>query len=140
MQFLKTLLIVFTAGLAVAFAFNNWTAVDVRLWGGLLVDINLPLLLAICFLLGLVPTYMWQRARRWRVQTRLAASERTVADLRAAIAAVPPPAVPAPATAPLPDAPVEGTAPATADTPVSALPADPIPPPAAPPLIDGARP
>ena len=86
MQFLKTLLIVFTVGLAVAFAFNNWTSVDIRLWGGLLVDINKPLLMLVCFLLGLVPTWLWQRAIRWRLAQRLAASERTVADMRVAVA------------------------------------------------------
>lgn len=121
MQFLKTLLIVFTVGLAVAFAFNNWTGVDIRLWGGLLVDINKPLLLLICFLLGLIPTFLWQRARRWRLEGRLAAADRTIADLRAAIAA---PAVAAPlASDPLPV--VEG---------------EPVVAPAAPPLIDEARP
>ncbi|MES2338538.1 MAG: lipopolysaccharide assembly protein LapA domain-containing protein [Pseudomonadota bacterium] len=87
MQFLKTLLIVFTVGLAVAFAFNNWTSVDIRLWGGLLVDINKPLLLLVCFLLGLAPTWLWYKATNWRLRQRLSASERTVADLRAAVVA-----------------------------------------------------
>ncbi|WP_326524361.1 hypothetical protein [Sphingomonas sp.] len=114
MQFLKTLLMVFAAGVAVAFAFNNWTSVDVRLWGGLLVDINLPLLMLLCFLTGLVPTWLWQRALRWRSQQRLATSERTLADLRAAVAA-------------------------TAAVPPSIDP-DPTPAPVAPPLIDGSRP
>lgn len=104
MQFLKTLLIVFTVGLAVAFAFNNWTPVDIRLWGGLLVDINKPLLLLICFLLGLIPTWLWQRALRWRLQQRLAASERTVADLRQAVVTPPPPPVAEPALPPVPAA------------------------------------
>jgi putative membrane protein len=93
MQFLKTLLIVFTVGLAVAFAFNNWTPVDIRLWGGLLVDINKPLLLLLCFLAGLLPTWAWYKTANWRLRQRLAASERTVADLRAAVA-LPTPAPP----------------------------------------------
>ncbi len=95
MQFLKTLLIVFTVALAVAFAFNNWTNVDIRLWGGLLVDINKPLLLLLCFLAGVIPTWLWQRAQRWRIEQRLAASERTVADLRTAVVAPAPVVVPA---------------------------------------------
>ncbi len=95
MQFLKTLLIVFTVGLAVAFAFNNWTSVDIRLWGGLLVDINKPLLLLLCFLAGLVPTWMWLKAANWRLKQRLATSERTIADLRATVTA---PVVVQPAT------------------------------------------
>lgn len=98
MQFLKTLLIVFTVGLAVAFAFNNWAPVDIRLWGGLLIDINKPLLLLLCFLAGLVPTWAWQKAANWRLRQRLAASERTVADLRVAVAA------PVPVPSLLPDA------------------------------------
>ena len=118
MQFLKTLLIVFTVGLAVAFAFNNWTSVDIRLWGGLLVDINKPLLLLICFLAGLVPTYLWLKAANWRLKQRLATSERTVADLRATVTA---PTVTQPATSPV--------------TP-SPAPFEPAKPSVAPPLID----
>lgn len=101
MQFLKTLLIVFTVGLAVAFAFNNWTSVDIRLWGGLLVDINKPLLLLLCFLAGFLPTWLWQKASIWRLRQRLAASERTVADLRVAVGATAPaPAITADAVEP----------------------------------------
>jgi lipopolysaccharide assembly protein A len=113
MQFLKTLLIVFTVALAVGFAFNNWDVVSVRLWGGMLVDINLPLLLLIAFLAGLLPTYFWHQAVRWRLKQRLQSSERAIQDLRVAI----------------------GTAPAAPLTP------EPAPaPPAAPPLIDEPRP
>ena len=89
MQFLKTLLIVLVAGLAVAFAFNNWMAVPIRLWGGLVAEVNLPLLMVACFLIGVIPTWLWNRAIRWRLSQRLSVSERTVADLRAA--AAPPP-------------------------------------------------
>ncbi|HET9510615.1 MAG TPA: hypothetical protein VFO80_05635 [Sphingomonas sp.] len=115
MQFLKTLLIVFTVGLAVAFAFNNWTSVDIRLWGGLIVDINKPLLMLLCFLLGLIPTWLWQRAIRWRLAQRLATSERTVADLRVAVATSQP-------SQPIPVAPA---APALAIPPADG---DPLPP------------
>lgn len=89
MQFLKTLLIVFTVALAVAFAFNNWDVISVRLWGDLLLDVNLPLLLLAVFLAGLIPTWLWQRAVRWRLRSRLNAAERTIADLRTAAAAAP---------------------------------------------------
>ena len=114
MQFLKTLLIVFTVALAVAFAFNNWDNVPVRLWGGLLIEINLPLLMLLCFLAGIIPTWLWQRAIRWRMAQRLAVSERTVSDLRTAAAAM-------------------AALPATLD-------ADPLPVTSAPPLIDEQRP
>lgn len=99
MQFLKTLLIVFTVAVAVAFAFNNWDYVSLRVWSGLLLDINLPLLMLTCFLLGLIPTWLWQRAIRWQLRQRLSQSERTVADLRAAVAAAS--ATPAPAPEPV---------------------------------------
>ncbi|MBN2972155.1 hypothetical protein JW805_09010 [Roseomonas aeriglobus] len=108
MQFLKTLLIVFTVGLAVAFAFNNWASVDIRLWGGLIVDINKPLLMLVCFLLGLIPTWLWQRAIRWRLAQRLAVSERTVADLRVAVTTPPTTTPPAPTTPALAIPPADG--------------------------------
>lgn len=87
MQFLKTLLIVLAVGVAVAFAFNNWTTVPVRMWGGLIADINLPLLMLLCFLGGLIPTWLWHQAVRWRLRQRLTSSERAVNDLRNAAAA-----------------------------------------------------
>jgi lipopolysaccharide assembly protein A len=92
MQFLKTLLLVLAAGLAVAFAINNWTSVPVALWGGLIADINLPLLMLLCFLAGLLPTWAALATTRWRLRNRLATTERAVNDLRAAVAPPPPPA------------------------------------------------
>ncbi len=87
MQFLKTLLIVLAAAVAMAFAFNNWTTVPVRMWGGLIADINLPLLMLLCFLGGLIPVWLWHHAVRWRLRQRLQSSERAVNDLRNAAAA-----------------------------------------------------
>ncbi|HWK34949.1 LapA family protein [Sphingomonas sp.] len=95
MQFLKTLLIVLIAGLAVAFAINNWTTVPVALWGGLIADVNLPLLMAVCFLIGLVPMWLTWLTTRWRLRNRLATTERTVADLRQVTATPAPPPTPA---------------------------------------------
>ena len=86
MQFLKLLLVVLTVGLAVAFAFNNWKTVDLTIWGGLIAQINLPLLMFTCFLVGFVPTWLWHRAVRWRLRQRLATSERSLADLRNIVA------------------------------------------------------
>lgn len=86
MQFLKTLLIVLTVGLAVAFAINNWTTVPIALWGGLVADVNLPLLMLLCFLAGLLPMWLAWVTTRWRLRNRLATSERAVQDLRAVTA------------------------------------------------------
>ncbi|UIJ43963.1 LapA family protein [Sphingomonas cannabina] len=91
MQFLKTLLIVLMVGLGVAFAINNWTTVPLALWGGLVADVNLPLLMLVCFLAGLVPMWLAWLTTRWRLRNRLATTERTVADLRQATATPPPP-------------------------------------------------
>lgn len=91
MQFLRTLFWVLLAGIAVAFAFNNWTTVPIRLWGGLIADVNLPLLLAVALLLGFVPTRLAMQASRWRWKQRVNALERTVADLTRSAATPPAP-------------------------------------------------
>ena len=103
MQFLKGLLWFLLAVLVVVFSYANWTTVSINLWGGLIADVNLPLLLLVMFLLGLVPTLLYHHAVRWRLRSRLANSERTITDLRAAAMASAPAADPgdaAPATAP----------------------------------------
>jgi lipopolysaccharide assembly protein A len=109
MQFLRTLIWVLVAGIVVAFSFNNWQPVPVKLWGGLVADINLPLLMAIMFALGFIPAYLMYVGARWRLKSRLANAERTLVDLRAAQAE---PATPV-------------------------VPGDPLPEPGAPPLIPG---
>ncbi len=92
MQFLKTLFWMLVLGLAIAFAFANWVPVSVKLWGGLVADVNLPFLLLIAFALGYLPMLLVYHAMRWRMRQRLTALERAVEDLRA-----PPPPPPAPA-------------------------------------------
>ena len=113
MQFLRTLFWVLLAGVAVAFAFNNWTTVPLRLWGGLIADVNLPLLLVAAFLAGFLPMYLTIKATRWRWRQRVTGLERTIGDLTR-------PAPPAPATPVVvtPDAPV--VSPAAATPPVAA--------------------
>ncbi|MGN6280138.1 MAG: hypothetical protein ACTHM8_15660 [Sphingomonas sp.] len=84
MPFLKGLFWFLLAVLLVVFAFANWTTVPIKLWGGLIADINLPLLMLVMFLLGLVPTLLFHHAVRWRLRSRLIASDRTITELRAA--------------------------------------------------------
>ena len=92
MQFLKILFWCLLAFLAALFTIGNWVAVPVRLPGGLVADVNLPFLLAITFLAGLLPTLGWHTAKRWRLRQRLTTCERVLAETRAAqIAAAPPP-------------------------------------------------
>ncbi len=111
MQFLKTLFWVILAVVAVVFAFNNWTVVALSLWGGMVVEAKLPVLLLLAFLTGLLPTWLVLQARRWRLRRRLDAAERALAELRGA--AVDPAAggamaTPPPAPVPIPAPPVPG--------------------------------
>jgi hypothetical protein len=91
MQFLKILFWCLLAFVAAVFTLGNWTTVPIKLWGGLIAEVNLPLLLFVTFLIGLVPTMLYYNAIRWRLRNRLATSERTLADLRGVLA----PAAPA---------------------------------------------
>nr|MDQ2762461.1 hypothetical protein [Pseudomonadota bacterium] len=59
MQFLKILFWCLLAFLAAIFTIGNWTNVQVKLWGGLIAEVNLPLLLLVVFLLGLLPTMLY---------------------------------------------------------------------------------
>ena len=97
MQFLKILFWCLLAFLAAVFTLGNWTSVPIRLPGGLIADINLPILLLVTFLLGLLPTLGWQAARRWRLRQRLTACERVLAETRAAaLTVLPSPPTPLP--------------------------------------------
>ncbi len=91
MQFLKTLFWVLVAVLLVLFATRNWFDVTLALWGDIQLDIKLPLLVALAFLMGFLPPYLIQRGRNWAMKRRLETYERqqvTRAD--------PAPAAPAP--------------------------------------------
>lgn len=92
MQFLKTLFWALLVVVVTVFAIGNWTSVPIRLWGGLVADVNLPLLLVLTFLAGLFPILLYHHAVRWRLKSRLATAERTISDLRDAAAAIAKPA------------------------------------------------
>ena len=79
MQFLKTLFWVAFAVILVLFASVNWTPVTLVLWGGLEVDVKLPVLILAAFLLGFLPTMILHRARLWSLKRRLDAHERQTA-------------------------------------------------------------
>ncbi|MBA3730051.1 MAG: DUF1049 domain-containing protein [Sphingomonas sp.] len=76
MQFLKTLFWVLLAVFIALFASRNWSDVTLNLWGSIQVDIKIPVLLAVMFLLGFLPTFIVQRARLWTVRRRLEAQQR----------------------------------------------------------------
>ncbi len=103
MQFLKTLFWVLIAVAAVVFAMYNWVAVPLALWGGLALEVKLPLLLLVAFLLGLLPMLVVHRTTRWRLRRRLDAAERSLAEREAAAAGLgAPPAPPSSLASPLP--------------------------------------
>ncbi|SEK35749.1 Protein of unknown function [Sphingomonas palmae] len=106
MQFLKILFWCLLAFIAAVFTFGNWTTVSIQLFGDLVMEINLPLLLLLTFLLGFLPTLIYQHVIRWRLRQRLAAAERALASTRAISEAAfpeqapPPPPPPPAATSP----------------------------------------
>jgi lipopolysaccharide assembly protein A len=92
MRFLIILFWIMVLIAVTIFSWNNWKPVEVDLWGGLVMDTKLPVLLIAAFLIGLVPYYLIHRATRWNLGRKLDSAERTVSDLRAASAPQPSPA------------------------------------------------
>lgn len=84
MQFLKTLFWVVAAAVGAVLAYANWHDVEFLLWGEIIVDIKLPVLLLLVFLLGFAPPFLIYRTRLWRLRRRLASLERQSAPGAAA--------------------------------------------------------
>ena len=76
MRFLATLLWMVVAVAVAIFSYRNWRDVTVDLWGPLQADIKLPLLMAVMFLLGLVPIWLIMRARLWALKRKLMIADR----------------------------------------------------------------
>ena len=97
MQFLKTLFWVFVAVVLVLFASRNWRPVPIEFWdAGPHVEIKLPVLVLLAFLLGFLPTYFIYRARVWALKRRLEGQPQVhVANMPAAAARNAPAATPA---------------------------------------------
>ncbi len=76
MRFLKTLFWIVIAVLVTLFAARNWRDVTISLWGNLEADVKIPLLLAIIFLVGLIPTMLVYRAKIWSLNNRIAVARR----------------------------------------------------------------
>jgi uncharacterized integral membrane protein len=71
MQFLRTLFWVVLAVFLAIIARNNWSDVTINLWGALQADVKLPLLVLVAALAGFLPTFLWLRARLWRLERRV---------------------------------------------------------------------
>jgi uncharacterized membrane protein YciS (DUF1049 family) len=60
------------------FAAENWRDVTVDLWGNLQADVKMPVLLALVFLLGFLPTWLVFRGRLWRLNSRVSIAGRDI--------------------------------------------------------------
>lgn len=87
MQFLKTLFWVLLAVFIALFASRNWSDATLNLWGDIQVDIKLPVLMALMFLIGFLPVFLVYRTRMWTLKRRLEVEQR-----QQALAAAAPPA------------------------------------------------
>ena len=76
MQFLKTLFWVLLAVVLVLFAKANWIPVELKMWGDIIVEIRLPFLILIVFLLGFLPPFVLHRTQLWTMRRRIEAQER----------------------------------------------------------------
>lgn len=86
MNFLKAVFWVAVGGMLVMLSVGNWHDVTLNLWGDTQVDIKLPVLIAVMFLLGWLPTWLLYRARLWRQRQRLESFERQQAVVREPVA------------------------------------------------------
>lgn len=71
MQFLRTLFWVVIAAFVAIIASSNWRDVTLNLWGNLQLDIKIPVLLLVTFLIGFLPTWLVLRGKLWKLQRRL---------------------------------------------------------------------
>lgn len=85
MQFLRTVFWVVLAVIGVIFSFNNWQIVSIKLWGDIIVDTPLPILLFVVFMLGLLPTLILHRATRWNLNRKLEVANRNLNETRAVV-------------------------------------------------------
>ena len=127
MQIVRTLVWVFLLVALVAFSVANWAErVEVAIWSELVLETNLPAVVIVSFLLGLVPAWLVLRANNWRFERKIRTLQNnthsshvsgTASTTSAASTATPPPA-PAPSPTPAHSdrpRPLEDPGPLTAD-------------------------
>ena len=78
MQFLRTAFWVVIAVALALFCVANYTRVEVNLWGDLVMETKLPVLLIGAYLLGALPFWIMARATRWRMKRKLENTERAL--------------------------------------------------------------
>lgn len=85
MRFLKVLFWLLLGGSLAGFViYNGDQRVPLHLWGGLIADFNLPLMMILVFLLGFLPMLIAYQALKWRSRQRIAGLERALEVLREA--------------------------------------------------------
>lgn len=123
MQFLKTAFWVILAVAIALFSKANWDTqpsynghVPIKLWEDWIIDVRLPVLIVVAFLLGLLPMWIFARVARWRIRRRLLTAEQALAATAPVPASqLPTPPIPAPTPA-LTTEPVPAIQPGEADT------------------------
>lgn len=83
MHVIRTVVWVLLIVVLLLFSYNNWNPVVVKIWEGLLLETQMPVLVATSFLLGLVPMWLLSKASHWRLTRRINALE---SSMRAAAA------------------------------------------------------
>jgi lipopolysaccharide assembly protein A len=83
MRFLKTLFWVLIIVAITIFSVQNWTPITVNLWGGLVMDTVLPVVIIAAFLLGLLPTLLLHQATRWNLNRKLDNVQRSLNQMAA---------------------------------------------------------
>ena len=76
MQFLRTAFWVVIAVALAFFCMANYVPVTVRLWGDMVMETKLPVLLIGAFLMGALPFWIMARATRWRPRAPQQARQR----------------------------------------------------------------
>lgn len=71
MKFLQILFWVIILVLIIIFSVNNWTPITISIWGGVLVDTKLPVLIVGSFLIGFLPLYILHRIMKWRLNRKI---------------------------------------------------------------------
>src|SRR3546814_14005528 len=84
MQFLRTVFWVVVAVALALFCVANYTRVEMNLWGDLVMETKLPVLLIGAYLLGALPFWIMARATRWRMKSKLESTESALAAENAA--------------------------------------------------------
>lgn len=75
MRFLRILLWLIAIVAGLIFAIRNWDDVSLALWGDVVMDIRLPLLLILTWLGGMVPTWLILSGRLAKARRQLALAE-----------------------------------------------------------------